>query len=129
MPEYERTVTLAAVPDAAFRYLADPANLPRYVATMVLAEPLQGDEFHVAAQVQDRHEEGEALLRTNPSERRLDWSGAGDSSYRGWLQVGESEGGSAVTVHLHTDRDEDADEIARALDETMANVEHLLAAD
>ena len=32
MPDFERHVTVAVDPDAAFDYVADPSHLPDYVA-------------------------------------------------------------------------------------------------
>ena len=128
MADYERSVTVAAAPGVAFPILADPANLPRYVATMVTARRTQGESLHVAADVAGRHEEGDARYHVDDAARRLEWGGGGDSHYRGWLQVGESDGGASVTVHIHAVHDQDDAEVNRALDETMANIERLITA-
>lgn len=127
--DYTRTITVAAAPDAAFEALADPKNLPRYVSTMVEADARRGEEIHVAADVQGRHEEGDAHLRTDSDNRRMEWSGAGDSDYKGWLEVTPSDGGSTVTIQIHVVHDADESEISQALDETAVNIERLLAAD
>jgi hypothetical protein len=129
MTDYERTVSVAAGPDAAFESLTDPANLPRYVATMLSAEAAQDDTLHVAADVQGRHEEGYARFTTDEARRRMDWAGPGDSTYRGWLQVDPTDSGSSVWIHLEGTREEDDAEVARVLDETVANIKTLLATD
>jgi polyketide cyclase/dehydrase/lipid transport protein len=129
MPVYERTVTVPAAPDAAFNVLANPANLPRYVATMVMAEVEHGDELRVAADVQGRHEEGEAHLHADPAAQRMEWGASADNGYSGSLQVAPADAGSTVTIRIHVVHDADASEINRALDETAANIERLLAAD
>lgn len=126
MPEFERTVTVPASPDNAFQYLGDPRNLTAYVAEMVLARPEGGDRMRVAAEVQGRHEEGEAHFRADASERRLEWGGQDASSYQGWLQVSDANAGSTVTIHLHVAHEHDEAEINRALDETVTNIERLL---
>jgi hypothetical protein len=126
MAEFERSVSVATSPGAAFSALSDVRNLPRYVATMVTATRGQGDDLHVAADVQGRHEEGDARFHVDQAGRRLDWGGEGESHYRGWLQVLESAEGSSVTVHIHTVHDQDPTEVDRALDETMLNIERLL---
>ena len=128
MPDYERSVTVAAAPDDAFRFLADTSNLPRYVATMVEAEPRQGDELRVAADVQGRHEQGEAHLHADPSTRRMDWGAPGENDYSGRLEVRPSSEGSTVTIQIHVAGDADESEINRVLDETAGNIERLLAA-
>jgi hypothetical protein len=115
-----------ADPTAAFASLADVRNLPRYVATMVLAKRQRADELHVAAEVQGRHEEGDARFHVDTAARRLDWGGEGDSHYSGWLRVSESPEGASVTVHIHTERDHDPVQASRALDETMTNIQRLL---
>ena len=94
---------------------------------MTLAEPGDGAQLRVGAEVQGRHEEGDAQFRSDSAARRLEWSGGGDRSYSGWLQVSEANAGSSVTVHIHTEHDEDEAEITRALDETMGNIKDLLA--
>jgi hypothetical protein len=127
MADFERSVSVAADAGAAFSSLSDVRNLPRYVATMVTAKRGQGDELHVAADVQGRHEEGEARFHVDQAGRRLDWGGGGDSHYRGWLQVLEAAEGSSVTVHIHTEHEQDPAEVDRALDETMLNIQRLLA--
>jgi hypothetical protein len=126
MPDFERSATVAAGPEDAFRFLADPGNLPRYIARMVLAEPGEGERLRVAAEVEGRHEEGDARFWTDPSRRRVEWGAEEGSGYRGWLQVSEASEGAAVTIHLHVEHGDDEAEINRVLDETVMNVERLL---
>lgn len=126
MPDYERTVTVSADPQAAFSFLSDTANLPKYVATMALARPESGDRLRVAADVQGRHEEGEAMFRTDASARLIEWGGENGSGYSGRLQVVPSGAGSMVTVHLHLEHQEDETEINRVLDDTASNIQRLL---
>jgi uncharacterized protein YndB with AHSA1/START domain len=123
MAEYERSATVHATPATTYEYLSDPRHLPDYVARMTQARPTAEDHIHVAADVQGRHEEGEAIFRADPSIRRLDWGREGHD-YRGWLTVeaGADEGSSTVTIHLQTHDEADAAEVERALDETMAKI-------
>jgi uncharacterized protein YndB with AHSA1/START domain len=126
--DYVRTVALAAPADRAFECLADPANMPRYVAMMTTATPRGGDTVHVAAEVQGRHEEGDAHIHADPDRRRLEWGGEGPGGYRGWLEVVEATDGSSVTVNIHTEHDGPDDEavINRAFDETMERIKELV---
>ncbi len=128
MADYERTVGLAAPADRAFDCLADPANMPKYVAMMTAATPRGGDTVHVAAEVEGRREEGDAHVRADPDRRRLEWGGEGEGGYRGWLEVVEAAGGSSVTVQIHTERDDPDDEplINRGFDETMERIKQLV---
>jgi uncharacterized protein YndB with AHSA1/START domain len=124
MAEYERTATIRARATDAFEYLSDPRHLPEYVATMTGAQPAGQGQLRVAAEVEGRHEEGEATFRADPRIRRLEWGREGHD-YRGWLSVAESggEASSSVTIHLETHDDSDPSEIERVLDETLANIE------
>ncbi|HLJ67727.1 MAG TPA: SRPBCC family protein [Chloroflexota bacterium] len=127
MRDFERSTTVAIGPDEAYRFLAEPANLPRYVATMTRAQPEEGDRLWVAAEVQGRHEEGNVRFHADVSRRRLEWGAGGPAQYGGWLQVAAGDGGASVTIHLHVEHDEDEAEINRALDETVTNINRLLS--
>ena len=128
MADYVRTIGLDAPADRAFECLADPANMPKYVAMMTAATPRGGDTVHVAAEVEGRHEEGDARVQADPQRRRLEWGGAGEGGYRGWLEVVEAAGGCSVTVNIHAERDSTDDEavINRGFDETMERIKQLV---
>jgi uncharacterized protein YndB with AHSA1/START domain len=128
MADYERSVALAAPADRTFECLANPANMPKYVAMMTTASPRGDDTLHVAAEVQGRHEEGDAHFHADPARRRLEWGGEGEGGYRGWLEVTESDGGSTVTVHIHAEHDSGEDDavINRAFDETLQRMKDLV---
>lgn len=121
MPEYEDTASVAAAPDAVFGYVSDVAHLPDYIPNMILAQP-EADRLLVAAEVQGRREEGTAWLLADRNRRRLEWSGEGTSRYRGWLQVSSADEGSSVTIHLSSDREEDAEEISQSLSDALLNI-------
>lgn len=86
MRDFERTTTVNASPEDAFRFLADPSNLPRYVATMSAAQPEGSGRLHVAADVQGRYEEGDTRFGVDASSRRVEWGTEGSGGYGGWLQ-------------------------------------------
>jgi hypothetical protein len=92
---------------------------------MTLAAPVGGG-LRVAAEVQGRHEEGDATFAADRAGRRLEWGRAG-SEYRGWLQVrpNGAAGTSTVTIHLHTKSDTDRASVEGAIDATMANIRSL----
>ena len=102
--------------------------MPDYIATMTGAGSVVGDHLHVSADVGGRHEEGEAMFHGDPASRRLEWGREGHA-YRGWLTVEGDDGAetSTVTIHLRTHDDAESEEVERALDETMANIERALA--
>lgn len=122
MPEYERSETIESDPAAAYEFLANPRNLPKYVATMVMAEPESRDRLRVAAEVAGRHEEGDARFHGDPARRRVEWGGTANG-YHGWLEVAAAgDGRSRVTIHLTTSTDEESDEVERGLTQTLANI-------
>jgi len=129
MADFERSATIHAPADATYEYLADPRHMPEYVAMMTQARGATGGHLHVAADVEGRHEEGEAMFLSDPAARRLEWGREGHE-YHGWLNVAGMSGAetSQVTIHLETHDQTDADEVERALDETMRNIEHAMAA-
>ncbi len=123
MAEYERSETVQASGANVYAYVADPANLPAYISTMVRADAVSGGQLHVAAEVEGRHEEGDARFRADSAARRIEWGGSGTSDYHGWLQVADAEpGSSTVTIHLSTTSPDDADQVEQALAETLANI-------
>jgi len=123
MAEYERSKTVPASGATVYAYVADPANLPAYISTMVRADAVSGGHLHVAAEVEGRHEEGDARFRAGSAARRIEWGGSGTSDYHGWLQVADAEpGSSTVTIHLSTTSPDDADQVEQALAETLANI-------
>lgn len=123
MAEFEQTQSIDAAPDEAFRFLGEPTNMPLYIATMVRAQPAGQERLEVAAEVEGRHEEGEARFHADQALRRVEWSGASNRSYHGWLQVNASNAeGSAVTIHLITDDDANAGDVERAIDQTLSNI-------
>jgi uncharacterized protein YndB with AHSA1/START domain len=126
MPDDHRSIRVAAQPEVAFAFLADPHHLPRYVATVVKAEPQPDGTLRVAAQVQGRHEEGDALLQVDPAHQRMDWSAPDNTDYSGSLHVSATDAGSQIHLHLHLSREQDQAEINRVLDQTAANIQQLL---
>lgn len=128
MAEFERSATIHASADATYEYLADPRHMPEYVAMMTQATEAPGDRLHVEADIDGRHESGEAMFVADPAARRLEWGREGHE-YHGWLGVAGFDGAetSTVTIHLETHDETNAGEVERALDETMVNIERAMS--
>src|SRR5437588_11611288 len=77
MRDFERTATVAANPDDAFRFLAEPSNLPRYVATMSAARAEGSERLHVAQRCRDGMRK--AMPASGQTHRRGAWSGAANA--------------------------------------------------
>lgn len=127
MPDFERTTTVNANPDAAFRILANVKYLPEYVATMTGANETGNEMLHVEADVEGRHEEGNAAFRADPRDHRIEWGAENRGGYYGWMQIVPDGNGSSVTIHLHVPHEGEEAEINRVLDETAGNIRRLLA--
>jgi carbon monoxide dehydrogenase subunit G len=129
MPDYERTETVAARPDALFAYLSDVRNLPKYFARMTSAEPGDGEEVRTTARIDmgDGPQEvaGEAWFRVDDDGNALAWGSEGENDYSGELDVSPDGDGARVAVRLHTKVD-DRERIERDLDETLGNIKRLV---
>ena len=129
MPDYTRSEQVSSSPGAAFEYLANPSNLPQYVATMVMAQRAAGEKLRVAADVQGRHEEGEGWFRSDSAAGRIEWGAEDNPLYTGSLSIEGTDNSCTVTIKISTDREGEAgesEEIERALSETTANFKRLL---
>ncbi len=121
MGDYEQSTTVTSDPEALFAYLSDVSNLPDYFAAMKSAEPVDGDAVHTVAEVDGTEREGEAWFTADDEARTIRWGSEGTNHYSGELSVEGADGGSQVTVRLHTDH-VDSPEIDSGLRETLAHI-------
>lgn len=121
MGDYEQSTTVTTDPEALFAYLSDVSNLPDYFAAMKSAEPADGDAVHTVAEVDGTEREGEAWFTADDEARTIRWGSEGASHYSGELAVQGADGGSQVTVRLHTEH-ADGPEIDSGLRETLAQI-------
>jgi uncharacterized membrane protein len=101
MSEHERTITVHATAEDAFRYLSSVSNLPDFVPHL---SGLREDETdHVRGTVDfgdgKRHEVS-GFFRADLANLRLDWESDGTPGYRGWLRIEPAGKQSRVTVHI-----------------------------
>jgi len=102
MSEHERTFSVNAPPEEAFRYLSSVDSLPDFVPYL---QSLREDEdehvFGIAEFGEGRRAEVSGFFRADPAERRLDWESDGTPDYRGWLRIEPERGERArITVHI-----------------------------
>ncbi|HLU30077.1 MAG TPA: SRPBCC family protein [Glycomyces sp.] len=130
MTTYTHTADTDIAADTLFGFLADPRNLPRYFPEMTVAEPQGGESVHVEANVHGEHVEGQAWVRPNTDERRLEWGSEGPDDYHGELRVDElAPGRSQITVSLHSVREAEGDEVQSGLERTVATLTQAAVAD
>jgi len=130
MTTYTHTAEADIAADTLFGFLAEPRNLPRYFPQMTAAEPEGGEQVHVEAEVHGHHVDGEAWVRQDPRQRRLEWGAEGPDDYHGELQIEElAPDRSRITVSLHSVREAQGDEVQRGLEETVAALTRTATAD
>ena len=136
MPDFSRSTTIHAAPDELFDYLSTVDNLPEYFSGVTDAHNITGDEIEVTTPAEVAGGDGDAdgqvragaWFTIDAENRSLSWGSEGAHDYRGELQVTpEGDDAATVRVSLHTQHDA-ADRINQGIDETLANIERLVAA-
>ena len=129
MGSYEYTVPVGLDASQVFEYLRDVRNLPHYLPQMTRAEPAGSGKVTVAARVNGTTEQGEAWLRVDQAQRRLEWGSQGPDDYHGELQViDKGQDGCAVELSLHTVRAE-GPEIQQGVERTVAALAGTITAE
>lgn len=134
MPEYERSQAVDVPADRLFAYLSDVRNLPDFLPRMTKAEPLGGDKVATAAVIDDgggeREVEGEAWMRVDEAERRIEWGSPGPDDYHGHLEVRGDGSGAELRIAITTDHQDGErieKELGRAADAVRAKAEEVQA--
>ena len=133
MAEIDGSRAFDVTADALWAVVADPARLADWVPTMRLAQPSGTEEVHVEGESHGHPYSLDSLLRTDESDRRLDWGAEGDDGYRGSLRIAERAAGSEAHLHvaIPDDRlgpspDRAAAEIRRGMDEAFDRLASLI---
>ncbi|MGH2942442.1 MAG: SRPBCC family protein [Solirubrobacteraceae bacterium] len=122
--EHVHSEHIAAAPDRVFAALAEPDNLVRLVPQLTKISPRAGDRVEVEARYEGRTQRGEAYLRSDDSERRLEWGTEG--GYSGWMKIDPDGEGTMLTLGLHTTHVDHAD---RDVGATLDAIRRLVEAD
>ncbi len=133
MADYQHTETVASSADALFDYLSDVKNLPSYITRLTKAEMVDGGAVRVTAKLDqeqtgqpgEKTVTGEAWLRVNQAERRLEWGSEGPNDYHGELDVTGDGHTSRVVIRLHTERAE-GPAVDQGLAETVATLKQIV---
>ncbi len=97
--EYEDTLTVDAPADTVFGFVADVANLPKYLPTTKDAQRQGTDRVRVQGEAQGQYYNSDGYLRPDRAAKRLEW-GADEGYYSGWMQLQDRDGRTDVTVHI-----------------------------
>ena len=126
MADYERSVTVGVGADAAFAFLADPANLAAFVPPIAFVESIavSGDPAEAAEEGEAEDEATAVRFLPDAGTRRVDWGRAG---YAGSASVdGGTTSTSTVTFRLRVRDDADPETIRASLDQAVRNLMRLL---
>lgn len=99
MNDYEQTLSIHASPEAIFEFVADVANLPRYLPTTHSAAPQGPGRVVVDGEAKGHAYHADGFMRADRDALRLEW-GSDEGHYSGWMQLVDDSGHTSVTVHL-----------------------------
>ena len=125
MADFERSLTVGVTADAAFEYLADPANVAEYVGPISLLESIaiEGDPSEIAAS-DEADDAAEATFLADTKARRVDW---GRGSYTGSMTVESiTPSMSTIAIRLHVRDTADPDAVTAMLDQTARTIQRVL---
>jgi uncharacterized membrane protein len=138
MSEHERTFTVEAPPDEAFRYLSSVSNLADFVPYLQSLRQEEDERvFGTADLGGGRRAEVSGFLHVHPAEYRMEWESEGKPGYHGWLSI-ERERGEQARIRVHISMpggasapadagfageriEREFDRVVRAIQETLAH--------
>lgn len=85
--------------DAVYDFVADIANMPKYMPTTKKAEPAGDERVRVQGGGDGFQYDSEGYLRRNADDDTLEW-GADEGTYNGSMSVESDGNGSNVTIKL-----------------------------
>lgn len=130
MPTYSRETKVKVAEKAAYTYLSDVQNLPKYFPMMTEAKQTSGDEVETTAVIQPPGEEkhtvhGKAWFQHDDDARKISWGSEGPNDYHGEIDVdADGDDSSTVRFTLHTESGHPG--IEDSIDETLATIQKQL---
>ncbi len=131
MSDFSREIEIPASPARTFAFVADVANMPRYVPTTRSAEMTSPGHVHVEGKAHGATYADEGHIYVDAERRLMRW-GSGESAYRGELAVSDGDdGGARVTIKLHFSESHgavpDRADAEKSLDESLDRLRGALA--
>lgn len=129
MTEYRSAREIAADTAAAYAYLSDVENLPKYFPRITAAHRTGEEKVETTAVLDGEdvgsstpHEtvRGEAWFRTDDDSRSIEWGSEGPHDYHGSLSVNDHPSGSHVEIVLNTEADYPG--VQDSLEETLDSI-------
>ena len=134
MTEYRSAREITADTAAAYSYLSDVENLPKYFPRITAAHRTGEDKVETTAVLDGddvgnsaSHEtvRGEAWFRTDDDSRSIEWGSEGPNDYHGSLTVTDHPSGSRVEIVLNTEANYPG--VQASLEETLDSIVGALA--
>ncbi|MBS1714124.1 MAG: SRPBCC family protein [Armatimonadetes bacterium] len=107
MPDFTKSIDVAATGEEVIAFVADPKNMPKYLPTVKRASMEDEDHVHIAVEIDGEDHEDGGYLRVD-GDRALKW-GSEDHDYHGRIEAMGDGDGSTVTIHLHINPPPDLD--------------------
>jgi len=130
MSTYSRETKVAVQADAAYAYLSDVENLPKYFPMITAAEEKSGGEVATTAVIEPPGEEkhtvhGTAWFKHDDAANTVTWGSEGPNDYHGEIDV-DADGADASTVRftLHTESSHPG--IEEQIDATLSTIQQQL---
>lgn len=130
MSTYSRETNVKADEQAAYAYLSDVQNLPKYFPMITAAEEKSGDEVETTAVIQPPGEErhtvhGTAWFKHDDAAKKITWGSEGPNDYHGEIDV-DADGADDSTVRftLHTESSHPG--IEEQIDATLSTIRQQL---
>ncbi len=100
MPEYTDRVTVAASPDAVFRFVSDIKNLPKYLPTVSGAHPQADERVAVEGKANGHTYNSDGYFKVDQAARTMTWGSDGENDYSGKMSVSGQGDESVVSCSL-----------------------------
>ena len=130
MSTYSRETKVTIDEKAAYAYLSDVQNLPKYFPMITAAEEKSGDEVATTAVIEPPGEEkqtvhGTAWFKHDDAASKITWGSEGPNDYHGEIDV-DADGTDASTVRftLHTESSHPG--IEEQIDATLSTIKQQL---
>jgi uncharacterized protein YndB with AHSA1/START domain len=127
MGDYRGRVSINRPAREVFAFLADTANMPRYMPTVRQATPQGGNRLLLEGEAEGKPWRSEGWMEVEPQQRRMRWGAEDPPRYHGEIQVSGEGEHSEVELRLHLNpKPEVAERMQRHDGDVDAGLRHAL---